>query len=119
MHAYISVNFKGAFDRDNLDFGALTITHTSGRSYLLDVDTSWGGDADNVIVLRAGEDFETFPKDDEFPYDLTHDDIVSGELKATLFIGGEDAAEVESIVCDLLDAEGTVILGSLIVEEEQ
>lgn len=119
MHAYISINFKGAFDRDNLDFGALTITHISGRSYILDVDTSWEGDTDDVIVLSAGEDFDTFPYDDEYPYDLTHDDIVSGELKATLFIGGEDATEVKSIVCDLLDAEGTVILKSLIVEEEQ
>jgi hypothetical protein len=118
MHAYILVKLKGTFDRDALDFGALTITHTSGRSYLLDVTKSWLSTSGNGIELLASEDFETFPKSDEDPYDLTAADIASGDLKATLFVGGEDATELDSITYRLLDAECGVLADNLIATEE-
>jgi len=119
LGVYITVTFKTPANRDELDFGALTLTHSSGRTYLLDVNQSWSEEDDTKVELRASEDFDTFPQDDEFPYDLTLDDIKSGDIKATLFIGGEEEEpEVESITYNVEDGEGNTIAENLTAEQE-
>lgn len=103
MKAYIRIEFKQPVNREAVDLGALRICHTSGRQYILDITQSWTED-DYSITACATEDFESFVRDiDDNPYDLTMDDIASGELGATLFVGTEDDNEVESITYDLTD----------------
>jgi hypothetical protein len=117
--AYLTVKFKTPFDRDQLDFGALNIAHSSGRSYVLDVDRSWTGDADLSVELRATVDLETFPMGGDYPYSLTREDIDSGDIKAAFFVGGEDPAEVESITYSLVDYAGQAVASGLVAEEEK
>lgn len=121
MKAYITLTFKHDINRDTLDLGSFEIRHSSGRSYMLDVVRSWMGDDDNVIELRASEDFETFP-DGEYRYDLTLDDIQSRELGAWLFIGVDhdydDYDELVSINYCLTDEHGDIIADNLIANPE-
>jgi len=121
MRAYITLTFKHDINRDTLDIGSFEIRHSSGRSYMLDVDESWGGDADNVIELRASEDFETFP-DGEYRYDLTLDDIISRELNALLYIGVDhdydDYDELVSIDYCIVDDRGDIIADNLTANPE-
>ena len=121
MRAYITITFKHDINRDTLDLGSFEIRHSSGRSYMLDVDESWGGDADNVIELRSSEDFETFP-DGEFRYDLTLDDIESRELNAWLYIGTDndydDHDELVSIDYCIVDDRGDIIADNLFANHE-
>jgi hypothetical protein len=121
MKAYITATFKHAINRGTLDLGSFEIRHSSGRSYVLDVDQSWFGDDDNIIYLRASEDFETFP-DVEYRYDLTLDDITSRELSAWLFIGTDDDYhdydELVSIDYRLADDRGNVVADNLIADLE-
>ena len=125
MKAYITLTFKHDINRDTLDLGSFEIRHSSGRSYMLDVVHSWNGDDDNVIELRASEDFETFP-DGEYRYDLTLDDIQSRELDAWLFIGADhyyyddydDYDELVSINYCLTDERGDIIADNLIANPE-
>jgi hypothetical protein len=121
MKAYITLTFKHDINRDTLDLGSFEIRHSSGRSYMLDVDESWGGDADNVIELCASEDFETFP-DGEFRYDLTLDDIESRDLKAMLYIGVDDDYddhdELVSINYCIVDDRSDIIADNLFANHE-
>lgn len=120
MKAYITLTFKHDINRDTLDLGSFQIIHSSGRSYMLDVDQSWG-DEDNVIGLRATEDRETFP-DGEYRYDLTLDDIISGDLNALLFIGVDhdydDHDELVSIDYCIVDDSGDIIADNLTANPE-
>jgi hypothetical protein len=121
MKAIITVTFQHPVDRNDLNIGSLKICHSSGRSYTLDVDQSWVGDDDNIIHLRASEDFETFP-DGEYRYDLTLDDIISRELDAWLFIGTDDDYddydELVSINYCIVDDSGDVISDNLTANHE-
>ena len=121
MKAYITLTFKHAINRDNLNLGSFEIRHASGRSYMLDVDESWLGDTDNVIELRASEDHETFPAE-EYRYDLTLDDIESRELNAWLFIEQDldydDYDELVSIEYCIADERGDIIADNLLANPE-
>jgi hypothetical protein len=120
MKAYITLTFKHDINRDTLDIGSFEIRHSSGRSYMLDVDESWGDD-DNVVELRASEDRDTFP-DGEFRYDLTLDDIESRELNAWLYIGVDDDYddhdELVSIDYCIVDDRGDIIADNLFANPE-
>jgi hypothetical protein len=121
MKAYITVTFKHDINRDTLDLGSFEIRHSSGRSYMLDVDQSWADEDDNIVHIRASEDFETFP-DEAYRYDLTLDDITSRELNAWLYIGTDDDYddhdELVSIDYCIVDDRGDIIADNLIANPE-
>jgi hypothetical protein len=121
MKAYITATFKHAINRGTLDLGSFEVRHSSGRGYQFDVDQSWFGDDDNIVYLRASEDFETFP-DGAYRYDLTLDDIISRELNAWLFIGTDDDYddydELVSIDYCIADDRGDVVADNLIADLE-
>jgi hypothetical protein len=118
MIAYIDIHFTDPVKPGDIDLGAFQITHSSGRSWILDVDQSYGGTDPRCRGCSAIQDLETFPKGDEYPYDLTTEDITSGDIKATLFIGREVNNEVKSIVYSVEAANGDVLAVNLTAEEE-
>lgn len=118
MEAYIRICFKDPVQPGDIDLGALRITHTSGRSWILDVTRSWSEDDPRLRMCLATKDLETFPKGDECNYDLTEDDIVSGDIRATLFVGGEVENDVTDIIYDLSDGDGNDIAVNLVAVEE-
>jgi len=118
MRSYIDIRFKDPVQPHDIDLGALLITHVSGRSWILNVVSSWGADAPSYRGCHAVKDLETFPKGEEYPYDLTQDDIDSREIRATLFVGGEVERDVISITYDLVDLDGDIIAAGLVAVKE-
>lgn len=108
MKAYISVIFENPIEQETTDVGSFEITHSSGRSWILDVDRFWIGEHDHVLSLRATEDRDTFPEGDEYKYDLTLEDIATGELTHALVVYSEVGNMVKSIEYELEDAQGTI-----------
>ena len=123
MKASIVVTLKNPVEQGATDLGALIIKHPSGRGYVLDVDRSWLADDGKRLELRATEDRETFPEgeSDEYRYDLTLEDIQSGELTATLFVSTEAGVEneVTGITYELEDEDGNTISDELVAVEEE
>jgi hypothetical protein len=118
MCSYIDIRFKDPVQPHDVDLGSLLITHVSGRSWILDVDSSWGADDPSYRGCHAVKDLETFPKGEEYPYDLTQADIDSREIRATLFVGGEVEHDVISITYDLVDSDGNIIAAGLVAVKE-
>lgn len=114
LKAYITITFTRPVDRSELDIGAFTLTHrSSGRGYTLDVDGSWLGDPENLLGLRATEARDIFPEE-EYRYDLTVEDIKSGELDAMLFLAFEDTYDaIESITYELMDDDENILAEGL------
>ena len=89
-----------------LDLGAVTLT-VGSRNYILDITyTTFNNEqtAGTKLTLECDLeiDLDTFAKGDEYNYELLISDLKSKELKATIFIGGE---QEDSINVDIKNAE--------------
>ena len=118
MSAYIAIRFKDPVNPSDIDLGSLRITHVSGRSWILDVTDSWSEADPRLRLCHATKDLITFPKGDEYKYDLRETDIVSGEILATLFVGREVENDLINITYDLVDGDGNEIDVKLIAVKE-
>ena len=118
MSAYIAIRFKDPVNPGDIDLGSLRITHVSGRSWILDVTDSWSETDPRLRLCLATKDLITFPKGDEYKYDLRETDILSGEIRATLFVGREVENDLIHITYDLMDRDGDEINSKLVAVEE-
>jgi hypothetical protein len=83
--------------KEHVDLGGIRLS-ANGRSYILDVDRSCHSGTDLVgeLVRDMKELRNTFGKgtsDEDCKWDLKPKDLFSSDLKATMYIGGEDADE--------------------------
>lgn len=80
-------------DNDEIDLGALTLKR-EGREYILDVVQSYTNVEDGFTTIETDleKDEDTF---DECPYDLTAEDLMSSDLVAEFFIGGDFTPTIE------------------------
>jgi hypothetical protein len=118
MKANITITFKNPIKYATTDLGALNIKHSSGRSYTLDACGSYISECGMFLDVLAMEDHDTFPQDGEYKYDLTAEDIQSGELTATFYVYSTVGNIAESITYELEDESGNIISENLIAEEE-
>lgn len=118
MKAQIIITFRTPIEFGTTDVGALTVTHSSGRNYILDTHKSWIGEGNLTLELEAIEDYDTFPPGDEYNYDLSLEDIQSGELTAALYVSSETGHEVKSITYVLQAENGMDLTGDLTAEQE-
>lgn len=98
------------------NLGSLTLT-LGERNFIIDsVDTDYENEQEKGGVLkfstRLAVDFEIFPEDEDYNYNLTQKDLKSKNLKAEFFCGLEDADEdAESLDMDNATIECTVMVG--------
>jgi hypothetical protein len=100
----IEIVLKGDVNRDIVDIGALTLS-ADGREYMMDVIQSYsqGVDLTGDNTTRITCELEEKPDRDVFEdckFDFTKEDLLDAdchEKMMTLYVGGDEDFEVESI----------------------
>jgi len=97
----LEVVIKGAKERSDIDLGALTLS-VDDREFILDVVQSYSDvteDPQGNPIIRINCDLEV--DEDIFEdcfYNITKEDLLDKNLVKTLYIGGDNDFEVQSIL---------------------
>lgn len=114
----VDINFGCFIDRDDYELGSIKLD-LDGRNYILDVINSFINDGideeHSIISCEVSKDLEVFPIDDENNYQLTADDLLSDNIKGSMYIGDDYDIVPESIIL-FLNVRGTLREINLIVE---
>jgi hypothetical protein len=105
----LEVQFSCAVDREEYDFGGVTL-ECEGREFIFDVFRTSISEDEDVIVCELEVDLDTFPKakikSEDYSganlYNLTKEDFSNPNLTVKIFIEGDFEEEPDKIVLIIL-----------------